>query len=177
MRMERKLITLQLELSANFWSYFDTSGKEKKFPLVWRKPHKSSYQTQIGSIIPSMSLTDSFKLPFYLSFPALQIVLVPVNLLEEWIPLEHVRISWHVLRISSVSLQKLFLLVWNRFLLWYDKMHIWHLTYNIFAVVGWHSGINLRHQREVNPYINISLDIYMSRCIIYTWIYFSNPNC
>lgn len=91
--MERKLITLQLELSANFWSYFDTSGKEKKFPLVWRKPHKSSYQTQIGSIIPSMSLTDSFKLPFYLSFPALQIVLVPVNLLEEWIPLEHVRIS------------------------------------------------------------------------------------
>lgn len=32
-------MTLQLELRANFWSYFNASGKAKKIPLVWRKPH------------------------------------------------------------------------------------------------------------------------------------------
>lgn len=81
-------MTLQLELSANFWSYFDMSGKEKKFHLSGGNLIKSSYQTQIGSIIPSILLTDSFKLPFYLSFPALQLVLFPMNLLKEWMPLE-----------------------------------------------------------------------------------------
>lgn len=31
-------MTLALELSANFWRYFDMNGKEKKFPIVWKKP-------------------------------------------------------------------------------------------------------------------------------------------